>query len=57
MDNARSQVSIREFPGISNAIDDFDTLPGTAVTQTNFQSEKDGLLEVRPGYVEVTFED
>jgi hypothetical protein len=55
-DRPRAVVIIQQFPGLVDSVDEFDTSPGAAQIQTNLQSQDLGILEVRPGYLEVEFE-
>lgn len=52
----RSEVTIKDFPGLITDADDLDVPPGAADEQVNITSLKVGELSVRAGLREVTFE-
>lgn len=54
---ARVKVEIRDFPGIQSREDPDDVPPGAAVEQVNAQSHHPMELRVRPGVVELSFEE
>lgn len=54
---SKHSVVIRDFLGLGALPDSLDLRPGTAVIQTNVTSESPGELRVRPGYIEVKFDE
>jgi hypothetical protein len=50
-------VEIKDFPGLITNMDPDDLPPGAAQVQINVTSERAAALEVRGGYLAVTFED
>lgn len=54
---ARVGVDLRDFPGIQSRSDPDDVDPGAAVEQVNAQGHHPMELRVRPGVVELSFEE
>ena len=52
----KSAVIIREFPGLSLSVDEFDLQPGVAADQVNIRSERVGEMTSRGGMLPVSFE-
>lgn len=53
----KSRVEMRDFAGLVTNIDPGDVRPGTAREQVNLMSARPAMLEVRPGFRPVTYED
>lgn len=52
-----SVVDVRDFPGLATNLDPDDLRPGTAREQVNVLGSRPALLEVRPGFRVVRWED
>lgn len=52
----KSRIELKEFPGISVSVDEFDLPPGVAAEQINVRSDRVGELTSRGGMLPVTFE-
>lgn len=48
---------MKDFPGLLTNMDPDDLTPGAARIQVNATCERAAMLEVRPGYLKVRFED
>lgn len=53
----RVMIEIRDWPGLVTNADAHDLPPGAATEQVNLQSSQAGVLEARPGFLFVAFED
>jgi hypothetical protein len=53
----KSSVVMRDFPGLITNLDPDDLPPGSAQVQVNVTSSRPAVLEPRPGYRVVIFED
>lgn len=56
MDQPKSKVAIKDFPGLYVGPDPIDIPTGAAVIQINVGSGKPGKIITRKGYCRVTFE-
>lgn len=50
-------LEVRDWPGLATNADAHDITPGASVEQVNCAAIRQGELEVRQGYVPVTFEN
>jgi hypothetical protein len=53
----RARVEMKDFAGLVVNIDPSDVRPGTAREQDNVMSARPAMLEVRPGFQAVRYED
>ena len=53
----QSRVEMRDFAGLVTNIDPTDVRPGTAREQVKVMSARPAMLEVRPGFQAVKYED
>lgn len=56
-DRPASVVLIQEFPGLVSDPDELDVMRGSSQVQTNLTSDRPGRLDIRPGYLQVEFEE
>lgn len=54
---AKQRVAITDFPGLSPRVDPDDVDPGASVEQVNAQGHRPAQLRVRPGVLELEFEE
>lgn len=54
---AVNRVELKDFAGLVTNLDPDDLTPGSAQEQTNAMSDRAAMLETRPGYLVVKFED
>lgn len=52
-----ARVQMRDFAGLVTNIDPSDVRPGTAREQVNVMSARPAMLETRPGFLPVQYED
>lgn len=50
-------AEIQEFAGLITAVDPFDVGAAGATALTNLTCSRTAMLQTRPGYIPVTFED
>lgn len=51
------EQQVRDFQGLTGAIDDWDIGASAATILTNLQVSKTGTMESRSGWLEVSFEE
>jgi hypothetical protein len=56
MEDPQGTVDIRDFRGMASNVDPSDLQPGFSTKQVNVEARKRGLLEVRRGLREMTFD-
>lgn len=56
-DRPAAVVVIQDFPGLVSDPDELDVTRGSAQIQTNLTSDRPGRMDIRPGYLQVEFEE
>lgn len=54
---APAKLEIVDFPGLVTNVDPSHAKPGSAAVQVNITSAKLAMLETRPGFLPVVFEE